>query len=74
MENYPAIAFIVKYGKTLAIVVGVLPPILLGQLLFAIGLHWGWSLLMLALIPLAYLVARGGIELVMVVADMLLPK
>ncbi len=74
MNEYPAIAFIVKHGKLLALVAGVLPPIFIAALMQAVGLHWIWSLLIVAGAPLCYLCARGAVEMVMVLADMLLPK
>ena len=78
MEQYPAVAFIVKHAKALAVLISLLPPLaiglLMGLLLHAEGLHWGWSFVALALLPLTYLVARSYVELVTIISDMLLPK
>ena len=74
MEQYPAIAFVVRHGKPLALVCGLLPPPVAGLLLHEAGFHWLWSALALATLPLTYLIARSAVELVAVVADMLLPK
>ncbi len=74
MESYPAIAFIIKHAKSLAFVLGIAPPLFVALLLNAGGFHWIWSLVILAGAPLAYLLARGAIEMMMVVAEMLLPK
>ncbi len=74
MENYPAIAFIIRHSKPLSLVLGIAPTVLLALLLNAGGFHWLWSIVVLAGVPLTYLLARGAIEMVTVVADMLLPK
>ena len=74
MEQYPAVAFIVKHAKPLAWVVSLLPPVAISLLLHAAGFQWGWSLLALGLLPFTYLIARSYVELVTIIADMLLPK
>jgi len=74
MEQYPAVAFIVKHGKPLALIIALLPPPIIGLLLHVAGFHWMWSAFALALLPLTYLIARSYVELVAIVADMLLPK
>lgn len=74
MEQYPAIAFIVKHGKALTLVIALPPPLVIGLLLHAVGFHWLWSALALAVLPLTYLIARSYVELVAIIADMLLPK
>jgi len=74
VDQYPAVAFIVRHAKVLAIVISLLPPTGIALLLHAAGFHWGWSALALALLPLTYLVARSYVELVTIIADMLLPK
>ena len=35
MEHYPAIAFIVKHGDPLTLVIALLPPLVIGLLLHA---------------------------------------
>ena len=74
MEQYPAVAFIVKHAKPLALLISLLPPIGIALLLHAAGFHWGWSAAALVLLPLTYLIARSYVELVTLIADMLLPK
>jgi hypothetical protein len=74
MDQYPAVAFIVRYGNALATVMSLLPPVAIALLLHAAGFHWAWSALSLALLPLTYLIARSYVELVAIIADMLLPK
>jgi hypothetical protein len=74
MEQYPAVSFIVKHAKPLALGIALLPPVVIALLLIAIGLHWAWSAVAVALLPLTYLVARSYVELVTIIADMLLPK
>jgi hypothetical protein len=74
MEQYPAVAFIVRHGKPLALVLSLLPPIVIALVLHAAGFAWICSALALALLPLTYLIARSYVELVAIIADMLLPK
>ena len=74
MDQYPAVAFIVRHAKVLAVVISLVPPIGVALLLHAAGFHWGWSALALALLPLTYLIARSYVEMVTIIADMLLPK
>lgn len=74
MEQYPAVAFVVKYGKQLALLCGLLPPLIACLALYAANAHWLWSLLALATMPITYLMAKTAVEMVAVVADMLLPK
>lgn len=74
MEQYPAIAFIVKHGRLLTWVIALLPLLVIALLLHAAGFHWLWSALALAALPLTYLIARSYVELVAIIADMLLPK
>ena len=74
MEQYSAVAFIVKHGAPLAAVLSLLPPIGIALLLHAAGFHWIISALALLLLPLTYLIARSYVELVTIIADMLLPK
>jgi hypothetical protein len=74
MEQYPAVAFIVKHAKPLAVVISLLPPVALSLLLHAAGFDWGWSLLPVLLLPFTYLIARSYVELVTIISDMLLPK
>jgi hypothetical protein len=74
MEQYPAVAFIVRHGKPLALVLSLLPPIVIALVLHATGFAWICSALALALLPLTYLIARSYVELVAIIADMLLPK
>ena len=74
MEEYPAVAFIVRNGKPLALALSLLPPVVIALVLHAAGFTWVWSALALALLPLTYLMARSYVELVTIIADMLLPK
>jgi hypothetical protein len=74
MEQYPAVALIVRHGKSLALALSLLPPVVLALVLHAAGFAWPWSVLAFALLPLTYLIARSYVELVTIIADMLLPK
>ncbi len=74
MEQYPAISYIVKYGKSLATLAGIAPLVYIAVLLQSAGFHWLWSATILAATPFSYLFARAAVELVIVISDMLLPK
>ncbi|HEV7394804.1 MAG TPA: hypothetical protein VGO08_24425 [Burkholderiales bacterium] len=74
MEQYPAVAFIVRHGKPLALALSLVPAVVIGLVLHAAGFAWMWSVLGLILLPLTYLIARSYVELVAIIADMLLPK
>ncbi|MDB5924264.1 MAG: hypothetical protein JWN13_3200 [Betaproteobacteria bacterium] len=74
MEQYPAVAFIVRHGKPLVLALSLLPPVVIALVLHAAGFAWMWSVIALALLPLTYLIARSYVELVTIIADMLLPK
>jgi hypothetical protein len=74
MDRYPAVAFIVRHARALAVVISLVPPVGLALLLHAAGFHWVWSAFAFALLPLTYLVARSYVEMVTIIADMLLPK
>jgi hypothetical protein len=74
MENYPAIAILVKHGKLLAAVVALLP--VLGALcaVGAFGLHWAWVVVGIVAGALAGFLVKVMVELTVIITDMLLPK
>lgn len=72
-RDYPAVAFIVKYG-------GFLAP-LAAAMYVIVAVLWAWlegNFLFLTVLvfaaPIIYLLARSYVELVRLLADMLLPK
>ena len=74
MENYPAIAILVKHGKALAVLVALLP--LLGSLCLvaSVGMHWSVILAGLVAGALAGFLFKVMVELTVIITDMLLPK
>jgi hypothetical protein len=74
MENYPAIAILVKHGKLLAALVAVLP--VLGALcaVGGFGLHWAWMAVGIVAGALAGFLVKVMVELTVIITDMLLPK
>lgn len=74
MENYPAIAILVKYGKALAICVAVLPVLAALCAFFAAGAHWGVIVAGVVAGALAGLLFKTLVELTVIITDMLLPR
>jgi len=74
MENYPAIAILVKHGTALAAVVAILPVIGALCAVGAFGLHWGWIVAGLVTGLLAGFLVKVLVELTLIITDMLLPK
>ena len=74
MENYPAIAILVRHGKLLAALVALLP--VLGALcaVAALGLHWAWIVVGVVAGGLAGFLIKVMVELTVIITDMLLPK
>ena len=73
MNDYPIIAFLVRYGKWAAIVLG-LAPVLAGLYFAATGAGWIMLAAGIAAGVIAYVVVKSYVELVCLIADMLLPK
>ena len=74
MENYPAIAILVKYGKALAALVAVLPVLAVLCAVAAFGLHWAWIAVGAGVGLLAGFLFKLLVELTLIITDMLLPK
>jgi len=74
MNQYPAVAFIVKHAKPLTFGIALSPALLIALLVFATNAHWLWLVLALGVLPLSYLIASSYVELIAIIADMLLPK
>jgi len=74
MENYPAIAILVKYGKALAAVVALLPVLAALCAVGAFSLHWSWIAVGVVAGLLAGFLVKVMVELTVIITDMLLPK
>jgi hypothetical protein len=74
MENYPAIAILVKHGKMLAVLVAVLPLLASLCLATAVGMHWSVVVAGLVVGALAGFLFKVMVELTLIITDMLLPK
>ena len=75
MENYPAVAFLVKYGKWIAVLTGLAPvAAVLVAMVFCTTLHWGWLVAAVGLGAFAGLLMKAFVELIQIIVDMLLPQ
>ena len=74
MENYPAIAILVKYGKALSVCVAVLPVLAALCVIATLGAHWIVLAAGVAAGALAGLLFKALVELTVIITDMLLPK
>ena len=74
MENYPAIAILVKHGKALAAVVAVLPVLAALCAVGVFGLHWSVVAAGVVVGLLAGFLFKVMVELTLIITDMLLPK
>jgi hypothetical protein len=74
MEQYPAVAFLVRHGNILAVIAGLAPVILVAAGIALGGWHWSWGLAGIgAGVALGFGV-RVFAELVRIIVDMLLPQ
>ncbi len=74
MEQYPAVQFMVKHGRNLAILVGLaLPVLVLIGIVFA-EWHWVWGVAALVAGGVVGFAFRTFAELTQIIADMLLPQ
>ncbi len=74
MENYPAIAILVKHGKALAAAVAVLPVLAALCAVGAFGMHWSVVVAGVIVGVLAGFLFKVMVELTVIITDMLLPK
>lgn len=74
MENYPAIAILVKHGKALAILVAVLPILAALCAMGALGMHWIVLVAGVVVGAIAGFLFKVMVELTVIITDMLLPK
>lgn len=74
MENYPAVAFIVKFGFWLALLVALAPLAAAACAVFGLGAHWAWLPVGLGAGALGGLLMKAVAEITVIITDMLLPK
>lgn len=74
MENYPAIAILVKHGKALAILIAVLPVLAALCAVGVLGMHWGVIVAAIVVGVIAGFLIKVMVELTLIITDMLLPK
>jgi len=71
--HYPAITFLVRFGKAFAILLGAL-PLVAGLVAFALGYSW-WLLAAGILVsPIVFLIAASYVEMARIIADTLMPR
>lgn len=73
MENYPAVAFIVKFGTWLALLVAA-APVAAAACAVGLGAHWAWLPVGLGVGLLGGLLMKTMVEITTIITDMLLPK
>ena len=74
MENYPAIAILVKHGKALAVLVAVLPVLAALCAAGVLGMHWSVVVAGVVVGLIAGFLFKVMVELTVIITDMLLPK
>ncbi len=74
MEQYPAVALMVRHGNVLAILAGLAPVILVAVGITLGGWHWGWGIAGIAAGIGVGFGVRVFAELVRIIVDMLLPQ
>ena len=75
MENYPAVAFLVKCGKWIAVLTGFAPVVaVIVAMIFCTTLHWAWLVVAVGIGAFAGLLMKAFVELIQIIVDMLLPQ
>lgn len=74
MEQYPAVQFMVKHGRNLAILVGLALPVLVLIGIVLVEWHWVWGIAALVAGVIVGFAFRTFAELTQIIADMLLPQ
>ena len=72
-QSYPAVAILLRHGRLIAAIVGILPLAAAVWLMVA-GAPTGFAVAAIVAAPLLYLLMLSYVELVAIIADMLLPK
>tara|TARA_Y100001960_G_C14716427_1_gene849864 strand:- start:1453 stop:1677 length:225 start_codon:yes stop_codon:yes gene_type:complete len=74
MEQYPAVRFMVRHGAKLAILTGLVLPIIGLVGVFIAGWHWIWLIAGIVSGIALWFVFKTFAELTQIIADMLLPQ
>jgi hypothetical protein len=74
MENYPAVALVVKFGTWLALFVAAAPVAGAACAVFGLGAHWAWLPVAIGVGALGGLLMKTMVEITTIITDMLLPK
>jgi len=74
MENYPAVAIMVKHGARISIATGIAPVAAALILMIFCTYHWGWLIAAIGIGLFAGFLMKVFVELVQIIVDMLLPQ
>ncbi|MBL4722076.1 MAG: hypothetical protein JKY20_13230 [Alphaproteobacteria bacterium] len=74
MEEYPAVAIMVKHGNWISLGTGVAPLVAALVVMTFCSLHWGWLIVAIAAGVFAGFLMKVFVELVRIIVDMLLPQ
>jgi hypothetical protein len=74
MENYPAVAFMVKHGKWVTVLTALVPIGTTVAIMVFCALHWGWLIAAVGLGAFGGLMMKAFVELIQIIVDMLLPQ
>jgi hypothetical protein len=74
MENYPAVAIMVKHGTRIAIATGMAPITVALIIMYFCAFQWGWLFAAIGIGLFAGFLMKVFVELVQIIVDMLLPQ
>ena len=74
MEQYPAVRFMGKHGRWLAVPIGLALPVLVSLGILTAGWNWVWGIAAVAAGIGVGFAFRVFAELTQIIADMLLPE
>lgn len=73
MPSYPAVNILVRHGRLIAVLLGIL-PLIAAVWMVVVGVPTAFAVAAVVAAPVLYLLVRSYVELVTIIADMLLPK
>ena len=71
--SYPAIGFLVRFGGSLAIILG-LTPLIAAAMAMVLGGPWWMMPVAIIAAAVLFLLVRSYVEMVRIIADTLLPR
>lgn len=71
--HYPAVEFLVGYGRLLAIAIGVLLAVA-GIAAAAFGFGWAWALVGIGAGAIVWLLLQSYVEVLTIITETLLPQ